>query len=241
MTTLTILNDAALRIGLPQMAAAVGSTDPTALQLVALLQEELNYLINAHQWTILDQEATFSTIPTEYQGEIATIAPGLRFILNNTIWNRDLRRPVFGPLSPQKWQELEAMQLKGPWNQFRIRGGKLYFLPAPATGHACYFEYAGSYPVIAAADSSYKARVTLDTDTFVFNEEVLTLGLIWRFKGQKGFDYSEDRDKYNRLLLDEVARDGSKPTLNLVGGTGHELVPGIMVPTGSWGLSNGAE
>jgi hypothetical protein len=95
--------------------------------------------------------------------------------------------------------------------------------------------------VIAAADSSYKSRVTLDTDTFVFNEEVLTLGLIWRFKGQKGFDYSEDRDKYNRLLLDEVARDGSKPTLNLVGGTGHELVPGIMVPTGSWGLSNGAE
>ena len=69
---------------------------------------------------------------------------------------------------------------------------------------------------------------------------MLTLGLIWRFKQQKGFDYSEDRDKYNRLLLDEIARDGSKPTLNLVAGTGHELVPGIMVPTGSWGLTNGA-
>ena len=51
----------------------------------------------------------------------------------------------------------------------------------------------------------------------------------------KGFDYAEDFADYEKMIVDAMAKDGGKPTLNLAG-SANDYPPGIMVPVGSWNL-----
>jgi hypothetical protein len=45
--------------------------------------------------------------------------------------------------------------------------------------------------------------------------------------------YSEDFADYEREVTDAIARDGTKPVLNL-NNYRDDLQPGIMVPLGNW-------
>ena len=53
-----------------------------------------------------------------------------------------------------------------------------------------------------------------DTDVGRIDEELLTLGLIWRWKAMKGFSYQEEFNEYERQVADAIARDGTKAILN---------------------------
>lgn len=234
MTVLTICQDAAPRVGLEAPTTLFTGADQTGQQMLALAQEELNDLMR-YEWQCLRREATFTTLATEDQGAITTIAPNLKKIINDTIWNRALRRPVFGPLAPQRWQQQKAMSMQGPWNQFMIRNDRLLMIPAPAAGQACYFEYVTKAGVTDSVGNS-KTRFTSDLDTVQLDEELVTLGVIWRFKAHKGFDYEEDKRKYDSLLMDAKAADGAADVLSL-GDTRWDIYPGVVVPSGSWSVT----
>jgi hypothetical protein len=93
----------------------------------------------------------------ETQGALTTIAPGCKFIVNDTIWNRTLRMPVFGPDGAQLWQQQKAMYYAGPWNQYRVRGGNILFVPVPTAGQSCYFEYVSQNWVTLASGGTGSA------------------------------------------------------------------------------------
>jgi hypothetical protein len=38
----------------------------------------------------------------------------------------------------------------------------------------------------------------------------MTQGVIWRWKAAKGLEYAEDYNKYERLVADQMGRDGGK-------------------------------
>jgi hypothetical protein len=230
-----MVQSACVRLGLPSPNAVATSTDTQYLQLLALLNEEGSELSARTEWQALMREATFTTLAAELQSAIDTIAPGLNYIVNDTIWNRTLRRPVFGPLGAQRWQQQKAMQLNGPWNQYRIKQNGIYFYPAPASGQSCYFEYVSKYFALAVDGTTYKAAFTADDDTSMHNEDILTLGLIWRWKANKGLDFSVDYQKYENRVLDAIGRDGAKPILNM-GEAKYDIIPAIVVPAGSWSL-----
>jgi hypothetical protein len=52
-----------------------------------------------------------------------------------------------------------------------------------------------------------------DTDTSVFPESVVTLGMVWRYKRAKGYEYSADQYEYERRVTEAIMRDGAKPRL----------------------------
>lgn len=141
MSLLTVVQSVCRRVGLPTPTTVASSTDDQILQLLELANEDGQDLVTRYEWQALNQEATFTTVVAESQGDIRNIAPGMKSIVNDTIWNRSLRRPIFGPLTPQRWQQLKAMNFVGPWNQFRIIGNDLRFVPPPGAGEGCYFEY----------------------------------------------------------------------------------------------------
>ena len=138
---LSIVQTICNRIGINAPTQAVGSNDQQVINLVALLNEEGQELAARHQWVALIQEATYTTLAQEDQGLMETIAPGLGYIINDTIWNRSLRRPVFGPRNPQTWQQQKAFAINGPWSSFRVKGNHLYMFPVPVAGQTCVFEY----------------------------------------------------------------------------------------------------
>lgn len=233
-TCLQIVQSACRRIGILSPNAAMTSSDPLIQQMVEIANEEGRLQCSEYSWQALQREAKFTTVALEIQGALSTIAPDLEWISNNTIWNRTLRRPVYGPDSQQDWQQAKAMQINGPFNRFRIIASNINFYPVPVAGQSCYFEYQSNGWVRDANGLAWSVWKN-DSDVTVLDDELVILGTIWRWKSAKGLAYSDDYAKYEKRLTDSEATDGSKPTLSM-GGAKYDIQPGIFVPAGSWGV-----
>lgn len=224
MTCLTLVQTATARLGLFTPTAVVTNPDPQVQQFLALANEEGQSLAESTNWQALRKQATFTTVAAEQQGLLSAIAPGCKFIVNDTIWNRSLRMPVFGPLSPQVWQQQAAMFYQGPWNQFRVFGDAINFIPEPPAGQQCAFEYVTRNWTASDAESFQS-----DADTSLLDEQVMVLGVIWRFKQAKGLDFTSDLTKYQRQVANLLSRETPKPILDL----GGDVFDGVGIPAGN--------
>jgi len=232
LTCLQIIQSVCRRIGITAPNVAVGSNDLQIVQLLALCEEEGQEQATRYAWQTLQNEATFTTVAAQVQTSISSITTGFDYIVNDTIWNRTLRRPVYGPNSEQEWQQKKAIQLNGPFNSFRIIGDSINFYPNPAAGQTCAFEYITKNWITTSAGSTSSVW-TNDADTPKLNDQLVMLGLVWRWKQAKGLDYAEDFAKYERRITDAMGRDAGKQVLNMDGAT-YEIQPAILVPRGNW-------
>lgn len=234
MSVLSIVQSVCLRVGLDSPSAVLSSTDLQVKQILELSNEAGQELSRSYPWSALLAVGNYTTVATESQGSVQTIAPGLDYIINDTIWNRTLRRPVFGPKPPVDWEQQKAMAINGPWSSYRIIGGVLTMYPIPTAGEECYFEYI-SKNWVSTSTGSTSATWTNDADTPLLDNNMIVLDTIWRFKAAKGFSYAEDFNKAKRLALDLQVRDSGKDTLSLTSGR-YDIYPGVVVPAGSWAL-----
>lgn len=221
MNVLEVIQRAANAIGIPEPSVALASTDVQVLQLVELLNQECRSLSKRYPWQALQFEQTFTTVATESQGTLTALITGgreLDYILNDTIWNRTRREPVYGPRSGRTWQGYKAVSITSPYSEYRIRGNELLFLPAPTAGDTCAFEYQTRSTYLSAAGTTYYRNANADTDTFLLDDELILAGLEWRWRKVKGLEYAEDMMTYERMVADAMARDGTKRTLALDGG-----------------------
>ena len=236
MNLLEVVQQFCLRSGIPKPATVVGSTDTQILQIQALLEEEGDDLAARGDWEALTNEATHTTVATESQGAMTTIADnGFRHIKNKTIWDRTDQLPVYGPMSSREWQGLKSVVLTGPRYQFRIRGGNLLVNPVPVAGHEWAFEYISKNWISSADAMTYKALFTSDDDVFLLPDTILLMGLRWRWMREKGLDYSELFETYESQIKDAIGRDGGKPTLHM-DNTAKIATPGTFIPSGSWNI-----
>lgn len=235
MTLLTLVQKFCHRSGIPSPATVYGSTDTQILQVMHLLEEEGNDLAQRHTWTALQEEATHTTLAVEDQGDIETIAPGFRFIRNNTIWDRTDQLPVCGPIDGQEWQGLKAISNTGPRYRYRLRGGHLLSNPAPTAGHTWAFEFQSKHWILDNDGSTTKEYFAEDTDTFLLPDSLLLMGLRWRWMREKGLAYAELFQSYEMQVKDAMGRDGGKPTLSMDGDS-KRTGPMIVINPMSWDL-----
>ena len=236
MTLLQLVQAFCSRTGIPSPAFVVASTDAQILQIKSLVDEVCEDLTERWVWQDLIAEATFTTVAQEEQGAVSSIAPGMSRILQETIFNRTLRLPVYGPMSASKWQAIKALPTTGPFYKYRIRGGKLLFNPAPPAGHLCAFEYTSTQMVLSADGTVPKTYATVDDDTFTLDHKLVLAGLRWKWKAEKGLPYAEEFTRYENLGNDANGRDGTKPILSMSEGSSHSVFPGIFVSPGNWNL-----
>lgn len=233
MSLLTVIQYVARRTNISVPAAVLGTTDPQVAQLHALLEEEGNDLSQRGAWQALTLEASHTTIAAEDQGAIATIASnGFRYIRNETFWDRTNQLQVYGPISDQEWQARKAMVDESPRHQWRIRSGRLLVNPTPTAGYNWRFEYVSKNWILGADGVTYKQYFTLDTDTILLPEELVVMGLRWRWMREKGMDYAELFRTYEEQVKSMLGRDGGKPILRMDGE--QPRGPGVFVPAGSW-------
>lgn len=239
MSLLTIIQKAALRIGLDSPAVVVGSTDTKILQLLAYANEEGEELATgssvglSYDWQALQTEANFVATATESQGAITTIASGFKYIIGDTIWNRSTRLQAQGSLTPSEWQNYKAWSVNSPYPKYRVRNGLLRLLPVPTAGDTYYFEYQSANWCTTSGGTGQTAWAA-DSDVGVLDEDLITAGVIWRFKEGKNLDYSEDFRKYQTRVMNAIARDVERRPLNM-GSTGG--MTGIVVPIGAWNVA----
>ncbi len=240
MSLLTIVERVTDRIGITKPSAVVGNTDQQIVQLLALANEEGEDLANRYLWTALIRENTFTlTTGQRDQGAVnSTVVTDGDFehYINDTFWDRTTSLPITGPLDSMEWQTLQAFPVTGPYLQHRFQGNRLYIDPAPTAADSTAFEYKSN----AWCQSSGGTRQTswqADNDTGIIDENLMTLGLRWRWLKTKGLDYAEDYATYESRVADAMARDGGKPLLSLEARARDYRKAGVVIPVGSWNVS----
>jgi len=233
MSLLTIVQGAAAELKLVKPATVIGSTDPNAPQLLALANKEGKELARRFDWQVLTKEATFTTVATETQTTLSTVAADFDHYINETMWNRTQNWRVLGPLTPEEWQRKKASAAQAQiGNWFRIRGDSILFYPTPAAGESIYFEYTSTKWCQSEA-SVAQAAWAADTDTALIDEEIIRLGIVWRFRKAKGFDYGEDFRTYEAALEAVFGADAGNPLVDM---TGEPEGFGAHLPEGSWNI-----
>lgn len=239
MTLLQIVQEFCQRQGLSVPLIVMQSQDDQLVQIVSLANEVCEDLVRRHSWTDLQYEATFTSVAGADQGLLSDLAPNAFLkILNETIFDRTRRLPVFGPRSPQQWQVLKALPMSGPFYQYRIQQGQLKIIPDMPAGHTMAFEYASEGVVQdnSTATPTVKAFFTRDDDTFALNKSLLLLGLRWRWKEEKGLPYMESFRLYESAVAEAAGADGTKQPMSMNEGSGM-IQPGVFVPAGNWSIS----
>lgn len=238
MTLLSIIKDVSEDIGLTAPTTVVGNTDKKVVQLLQMAQREGRQLGDRYAWSAMLKETTFTQSAAADQGVIqGTIVSDSDFdyIVNDSMWNRTTQLPILGPLGARDWQALQAFPVTGPYPQFRIQGGKIFFSPVGENAtDTIAFEYKSKNWCESAAGTD-QSKWQADTDAGLLNEELMTLGIRWRWFQRKGLDYAEDFNMYESRVADAMARDGGKRNLRLDAGR-DDRIPGIFVPQGSWSV-----
>lgn len=228
MTALTICQNATGRLGLDQPSAVFSSTDPQIIQLRTLMNEEGLALTRDPDmsWTVLMTQTTFTTVAQEVQTN--AVPTDFGWYLDDTMWNRTTMIKIAGPTMPEEWQAYKAIQvLSLPAAIFRFRGGDILMYPTQTAGQTVAYEYSSTYWV-----SGSKTAMTADTDTALISEEIITLGLMWRFLKAKGSDYSEEYRTYQLAKQSAIGRDGGKRKVYLGGGVRNPW--NANIPEGNW-------
>lgn len=230
MSMLTLVQSFCRRTGLPVPTSVLGSSDAGVLQVLGLLEEEGRDLSVRNAWERMTMEASLTTVATESQGAMTSIATnGFDYIKNDVIWDRTNRLPVLGPVSGKDWQAMKAIVSTGPRYEYRIRGGNLLVNPTPTAGYSWYFEYVSKNWILGVDGVTYKDSFTLDTDTLLLPESLVQMGLRWRWKKEKGFEYAEDMRTYEIQVKDTIGHDGGKKTLYMDSNNDRGPVPGIFI------------
>jgi hypothetical protein len=135
--------------------------------------------------------------------------------LNQTYWDRQYRWQMLGPLTPQEWGVLKSgIVPTGPRRRFRVQGNKFLLDPAPTSNNVLVYEYISSgfcVPTgtdISPQSAAFQTAFRLDSDVAVLDEDLMTLGIKWRWLRAKGFSYDEEYKTYCDARGRRAARDG---------------------------------
>lgn len=241
MSLLTLVQDAADRLGVVRPTSVVGSADQQVRQLFALAQQEGKELARRFDWSVLTKEKTFSATATETQSSV--VPSDFDRFVPDTFYNRTTNRKVDGPLNAQEWQDYKASVSTVLFDAFRRKPGSstdLLMAPTPTASDSYAYEYVsiwwcttsgGTTPTLAAWNA--------DTDVGILPEEVMTDGIVWRFLRAKGLDYAEAFRTYEMKVMQFGGWDKGKRVVNMArGGFDRYNRPRApMFPDGSWNLS----
>ena len=241
MSLLTIIQDAAADINLPKVTQVIGNEDKTVQSLLrAFMKEGKDLLQEDPVWSVQLTEHTFDTeagieeykLPDDYQR-----------MVNNTAWDRAQFWQIRGGITPQQWQVIRSglYQTARLSSNFRIKQAtdkisKAFFLdPIPESVRELVFEYQSKWWVYDPSDNSRKERPTKNTDETVFDDELVTRGVIWRFLRMRKLPFATELADYKQYRDRAIAQDRSPPTLTV-----HEQpwrLPVGNIPDTGFGIS----
>lgn len=203
MTVFTAIQKAALRVTGTKITDAFASSQQVAVELADLSNEVATDIMKGNEWrnltkvyTISGSNSTSFPLPSDYDRMLASTQvddPGTWF------WGYE---PF---IDVNEWMRYTNGQYQsftpGGWI---IIGGEVQFYPAVSGSFT--FPYISNL-YARDEEGTLKAEFDRDNDTFVLDERLLTLGMIWRWKEQKGLEYAEDMQTYELALAQAQARD----------------------------------
>ena len=231
MTLLTICQDAADRVGLPQPSQIIGNGDLNVRRLLAAANQEGIALSRRNDWQETQRMASFVTVSGQDKYPIESAAPNYGRSIEKTYWDQSLQRMVIGPTSPQTWMRVTTWRTTSVTFRYRIREGNVELFPTPGGAEEIRFEYITD-TWCRSAGGTEQSRWLADDDTGILDEYLIGLGVEWRWLQINRRQYADLKKTYDDEVNKAAGRSGDAPDLQLAQGD-YVLSPGY-VPDGNW-------
>lgn len=160
---------------------------------------------------------------------------GFDRITDRTQYDKSKRWEMLGPETPQQWQWLKSSYIStGPRIRWRIMGQKFQIWPLTSTNEYLSFEYiSGNWA--QSSSGTGQTQFIQDTDTCIFPDRLIVLGLKKKYFEVKGFDTSSYQRDYDMQLNIAKANDAGSPTLSLAPRTANVLIGWENIPDANYG------
>ncbi len=213
MTTIAeLLNQTLNECGFANYQVFATSNEPDAKQIFALANRQVNLLGKDDWQTIKRSYDLLMTSATEYP-----LPDGYRQFIFDTAFATDQERKADFPVSNETWAYLKARNVAtGMTYRVRIADDEIQ-VHNPRDGESLYLEYLSEYAV-NDVNGVPKPRFTADNDTFELNDDLLMMGVKWRFNKLKGLDWELDFQEYQNMHKREMGTDKNAQTVNFADG-----------------------
>lgn len=216
MTVLSALQPAMVRLVGRRPNTIFSTQNQTEMELADLATEVATDIMKSHDWRALTQIATLV-------GDGATTAFDKPADYDRMVQGQDMtdRASWFWNYTPASDLNEWLMLQDGGWAAITpgwwiLLDEKFQFYPAPSSDAQYPYiskNFARSAPASGTGVITPKAAFSADDDTFKLDERLLTLGVIWRYREQKGMGYAEDMATYETALSQAQARDRGSRTI----------------------------
>lgn len=205
MSLLTVVKTVMDSNGWPAVVNAVSSSqDQNMRQALALSNKALKTLSYKKPWPVLTKDYTFQTSPgvTAYP-----LPPDFHHLVSPSAVDATTYYQIKGAMTPIQWYRYSFNGGMTWITGFRIDAVHNQLLLTPAPGGTDKLAYMYITNLIAKdANGVPITGYAQDTDTAMVDEELVELGLSWRWRQKKGLDYTAEMAEYNGTLNQRFAQ-----------------------------------
>lgn len=232
-TTGTVTSGSAVITGIPDTSTLSARYQVTGS---GILQNAQIVTVDSATQVTINQQATASgtaqaltfsqtqyAMPSDYDRQI-----------DRTHWDKTQHWQMIGPETAQQWEFLTSGYLSsGPMVRYRIFGSYFQIWPPQGTQHYLGFEYISSYWAATAAGVA-KGSFTVDTDTCIFPDRLMVLGLKHKYFQVKGLGdiFLEDYKAEESIAY---ANDAGSQTLAMNPTISQVLISYNNIPDSGYG------
>jgi hypothetical protein len=214
---LEIMNDVLSQSGFLKRPQYFNSSDPDDVQMTAIANRTLLEISEFYAWS--PYRIPFEITLNEGQENYA-LPSDLKWIVGDSSWETDGSRKVDDHISDAEWYQYKFSSLtSGGIIRARVYGNEMQ-VQEPFNGGKISFEYISNFAV-KDSEGAVKEQFTQDTDTFLLNDQLLTLGIQANWGQTKLMpQYQEWGENYMKKMNAAIGRDGVR---NTIGGTPQQL------------------
>ncbi|OBU84580.1 hypothetical protein [Chromobacterium subtsugae] len=236
---LQLIQDACAEIGIIQPPQVIGSIDPTVKQLLALANREGQEMhaigTSIDGWQMLRREFVWQVVGGQ---DTYALPADADMLIPGTAWDRSMRWQLLGPATPQEWQVLKSAVVPlGPRRRWRVLAGQfvLFPVPSPTDNNTLVYEYYSNC-WCQSANNVPQPQFAADTDTYLLDDNVMVLGIIWRYRRKKGLEFSIEYEDWKRARDRAIASQAGMRDLSLTSGSGlNPFISTANIPDTGYG------
>lgn len=195
MSVLSTVQAACTSLDLEVPTVLYSSTDRTWVEMSVLVNTCAQQILEEYDWQRLikthtvtgDGVLSYFLLPSDYD----------RMVKDANLWSDQYRLTQSQQLQDfNEWLQLQTEGVETWSPRWMLFGGNLNVLPVLPSGQTLSFGYISNAIVNNGAASVFAA----DTDTFVLDERLLRLSIIWNWKKAKGFDFQVEAAEYAEAM-----------------------------------------
>lgn len=222
MSLLSMCETAAEEVGLAAPTTIIGNSDASAVKLLRHAGRT-GAIMAKKSWHELMKTHSFSTSAAEPQYSLPS---DYRSMVPDTLWNQTTDTEIF-LIGPRQWSYQKSVVTSNYYDRYRLLGddagpdigAKFTIHPTPEAIETIFFQYYSKNWLTDVTGVTEYAAFQADEDLIIFDEEMFTMGIIWRLAKSLGQPYEEERTEFDRQHEICLAQSGSTGQLHADGNT----------------------